>query len=170
MVTPEQIKELRERTGISVMQCKKALEEADGDIDKAIGFLKKKGAEVASKKADRHVGSGVIASYIHSDKKIGVLLELLCETDFVAKNDEFKELASDIALHIAAMNPTHISLAEIEGENKDDEEYAKEHVLLEQAFVKDPSQTINDLIQGAIQKIGENITVSRFLRYALLKE
>ncbi|MEX0933738.1 MAG: elongation factor Ts [Candidatus Paceibacterota bacterium] len=169
MITSEQIKELRERTGISVMQCKKALQDAGGDMDKACAILKEKGAEIASKKAHRATGSGVIDSYIHSDNKMGVLLELLCETDFVAKNDEFKELASDIALQIAAMNPKYISSSEVPEEKREDKEYLKEHVLLLQPFVKDPSQNIGDLIGSAVLKIGENITISRFKRYALLE-
>ena len=105
MVTTEQIKELRDRTGISVMQCKKALEEARGDMDKAIEILKKKAGAVASKKSERNLGAGVIASYIHGTKNVGVMIELGCETDFVAKNEDFTVLANDISMHIAAMSP-----------------------------------------------------------------
>lgn len=197
MITSDQIKDLRERTGISVMQCKKALEDAGGDFDKALSLLKQKGAEIASKKAGRELGSGVVTSYIHSDNKMGVLLELLCETDFVAKNDEFKALADDIALHVAAMNPRYISSEEITEEDKKEaretfaqevrgmekpdtvkeqildgkvDTYFKEQVLLEQPFVKDPSVTINGLVLSAIQKIGEKIAISRFKRFAVLEE
>ena len=197
MITTEQIKELREKTSISVMQCKKALEDADGDMNKAIDLLRKKGAEIASKKSGRELGSGVVASYIHSDNKMGVLLELLCETDFVARNEEFKNLADDLALHVAAMNPRYLYeedikeenrkqvretfLQEVKGMDKPDdvkskvldgkvEAYFKESVLLNQSFVKDPTITIAGVIEGAIQKIGEKIKIARFTRYMLFEE
>src|SRR3989344_6243755 len=108
MITTEQIKQLREETGLSIMQCQKALEQAGGDRTKAIELLKEKGAEIASKKGDRTLGSGVVASYIHAGDSVGAMIELLCETDFVAKNPEFKSTARDIAMHIAAMNPNDV--------------------------------------------------------------
>lgn len=197
MVTTEQIKELREKTGISVMQCKKALDDADGDMEKAIDLLRKKGTEIAAKKSDRSLGAGVIASYIHSDKQMGVLVELLCETDFVARNEEFQQLADDIALHVAAMNPQYLQEEDIKEEDKaqaketfeqevlkmdkpDDikekilkgkvDTYFKESVLLSQSFVKNPEFSINDLIEGATQKMGEKIKIARFKRFMLLEE
>ena len=152
MISIEIIKQLRDETNISIMQCKKALEDADGKIEKARAILKTKGAEIASKKSNRTLKSGVIGSYIHSDNKIGVLVELLCETDFVARNSEFLELIQDIAMHIAAMNPE--SIAE----------------LYEQTFVKEPEINIRGVLERAIQKFGEKLEISRFIRYALLKE
>ena len=156
MVTIEQIKELRSRTGISVLQCKEALEEAGGDEEKAAILLRKKGAEVSRKKQGRILGSGVVEAYIHAGSKIGVLVELLCETDFVARNSEFKELASDIAMHIAAMNPEHVDSGS-EGDQ----------ALLEQPFVKDPSLTVCNLIEQAVQKFGEKVEIGHFTRYEL---
>lgn len=149
MITTEQIKQLREETGLSIMQCKSALEEADGDREKALELLKKKGAEIASKKGDRALGAGVVVSYIHSGETVGVMLELLCETDFVAKSPEFKSVAKDIAMHAAAMNP------------------ADSAELLLQAFIKDASQTIADLINNTIQKFGEHVEIGRFVRFAI---
>ncbi|HEY4486372.1 MAG TPA: translation elongation factor Ts [Candidatus Paceibacterota bacterium] len=197
MITAEQVKSLRDQTGISVMQCKKALEEASGDMEKAILILRKRGAEVASKKADRTLTAGAIGSYIHSDKKLGVLVELLCETDFVAKNEEFVGLAQDLAMHIAAMNPEFLknedipeeALAEIkisaqkEVANLDKPEeikqkivegkisaYFKDRVLLSQQFVREQEITVKELIERFIQKTGEKIEISRFKRLVLLKD
>ena len=116
MITTDQVKELRDRTGISIMQCKKALEEASGDMEKALVLLKKKGAEIADKKSDRSLGAGVVASYIHSTGSVGAMVELWCETDFVAKNEEFKALAREIAMQIAATNPSFVSSDEINEE------------------------------------------------------
>jgi elongation factor Ts len=149
MITIEDIKALREETGLSIMQCQKALEEAEGDKSKAIALLQAKGAEIARKKGDRNLGSGIVDSYIHSGGTVGVMLELLCETDFVAKNPEFKAVAHDISMHIAAMNP------------KDTPE------LLEQPFIKEPSQKIGDLISNTVQKFGERTEVGRFVRFSL---
>jgi len=145
-ITLDQIKELRDRTGISIAQVKTALEEADGDMEAAIEALKKKGAEVARKKSSRALGSGVVRSYIHTDSKIGSIVILACETDFVAKNEDFKNLAYDLAMHIVASDP------------KDGQE------LLKQPFVKDPSKTVSDLVGEAIQKFGENIGIAEFYR------
>ncbi|MDP2641760.1 MAG: elongation factor Ts [bacterium] len=149
MITTEQIKQLREETSLSIMQCQKALEEAGGDKEKAIALLKAKGAEIAAKKGDRALGSGVVVSYIHSGETVGVMLEFLCETDFVAKSPEFKSVAKDIAMHVAAMNPADTA------------------ELLEQPFIKDAGQKIADLINNTIQKFGERSEVGRFVRYSL---
>jgi len=155
MITTEQIKTLRDKTGVSVMQCKEALERAGGDEEKALGFLREKGVEVSAKKQARTLGSGVVESYIHAGSKIGALVELLSETDFVARNGEFRMLAGDIAMHVAAMNPSGINDGEA--------------ALLAQPFVKDPGITVGALIEGSIQKFGEKIEVGRFTRYALLE-
>jgi elongation factor Ts len=149
MITTEQIKELRGATGLSIMQCRKALEDAGGDKDKAIILLKEKGAEIATKKSSRALGAGVVVSYIHAGETVGVMLELLCETDFVAKNPEFKSVARDIAMHIAAMSPSDT----IE--------------LLEQPFIKDAGQKISDLINNTVQKFGERTEVGHFVRFSL---
>ncbi len=149
MITTKEIKALREETGLSVMQCQKALEEANGDKNKAIELLKKRGSEIARKKSDRNLGAGVVVSYIHTGEKVGVMLELLCETDFVSKNPEFKSVARDIGMHIAAMNPSDT----VE--------------LLEQPFIKDPSQKISDIISNTVQKFGERTEVGRFVRFSL---
>ncbi len=160
MVDTDQIKKLRDKTGISVMQCKKALEDAGGDEEKALVLLREKGAEISEKKKARTLGSGIIEAYIHSGAKVGVLVELLCETDFVARNEEFKALAEDIAMHIAAMNPSSVS----SGENGDEAES-----LLAQPSIKDPSLSVGDRVKQAVQKFGEKIEIGRFTRYALLE-
>ena len=149
MITTEQIKELRDMTGVSVMQCKKALEEAKGDLEKAKEILKKISKAGADKKSDRELKSGTIASYIHGEGAVGVIVELLCETDFVARNSDFKQLARDIAMHIAAMNP----------------ETAEE--LLDQEFIKNPDKTIKNLIEETVQKFGEKTEISRFARFSV---
>jgi len=149
MITTEQIKKLREETGLSVMECQKALEEAGGDKDKAIALLKEKGAEIAAKKSNRALGAGVIVSYIHTGETVGVMLELLCETDFVAKNSEFKSVARDIGMHIAAMDPSDTA------------------ELLEQPFIKNPEQKIGNLVNNTVQKFGERTEVGRFVRFSL---
>lgn len=146
-ITTEQVKELRDKTGISVMQCKKALEEAGGDMVKAVEALKAKGTEIAMKKSARTMASGAIAAYLHSNGKMGSLVEVHSETDFVANNAEFRQLADDIAMHAAAMDPLDV-----------DE-------LLTQPYIKDPSQTISDLVKGAVQKFGERIEIIRFARF-----
>jgi len=195
-ITTEIIKQLRNETGVSVMQCKKALEESQGDIEKAKIFLRKQSSSTAGKKADRILKSGIIRSYIHSNSTLGVLVELNCETDFVAHNAEFVQLADNIAMHIAAMNPNFVSMENITPEEKEkitaamqDEvatmqkpedvkakilegkvnDYFKEKTLLEQSYVKNPDITIKVLIEEAIQKIGEKIEVSRFIRYGILE-
>lgn len=149
MANIDEIKALRDETGLSIMECQKALEEAGGDKTKAIEILKSKGAAVAAKKSDRNLGAGAVVSYIHASGTIGAMLELLCETDFVAKNPEFKARGYDIAMHIAAMNPADV------GE------------LLEQPFIKDSSQKIGDLVNGVIQKFGERTEIGKFVRFSL---
>lgn len=149
MITTEEIKALREETGLSIMQCKSALEEAGGDKDKAIAILKKKGAEIATKKGDRSLGAGVVVSYIHAGETVGVMLELFSETDFVAKNPEFKAVAKEIAMHIAAMKPSDTA------------------ELLDQPFIKDPTKTVGDIINGTVQKFGERTEVGQFVRFSI---
>ncbi len=143
------LKKLREETGVSVSDCRQALEDAKGDYDKALKLLKAKAAEKAEKKADRETGQGLVESYIHSTGKVGALVEVLCETDFVARTDEFKHLAHEVAMQIAAMNP------------KDVDE------LLKQEYIKDGSKTIEQMVKEAIQKTGENIKIKKFDRFEI---
>lgn len=191
-ITSEQIKTLRDETGISVMQCKKALEEAAGDMEKARIILTKKGGEAALKKSDRALGAGTIGAYVHATGEVAALVSLACETDFVAKNDEFAGLARDIAMQVAAQHPTYISRDEVTAEAltkaqevfseevKDKpadmqekilagklDAYFKDQVLLEQEFIKDPDKTIGDLLKAAIQKFGENISVVEISRVSV---
>jgi len=194
MATPTQVKELRRITGCGILECNEALKEANDDIDKAIILLRKKGAVKAAKKADRDTSEGIIASYVHTNGKIAVLVSLLCETDFVARNEVFQELGKNIALHIAAMSPLVVSpddvgeselaaerdiaLDQAKASGKSEEIQAKiiegklkafkeERSLLTQPFVKDPAKTIEQLIQAAIQELGENITVKEFSRLSI---
>jgi elongation factor Ts len=194
MITTEQIKELRDSTGVSVMQCKKALEEAEGNIEKAIVILRKKSGEIAAKKGDRTFGAGTIQAYIHSTGRVGTIVELLCETDFVSGNDEFKSLARDIAMHITASNPKFLKkediteearnvakevfMKEVEGKPKEIQDkilegklatYFGEMVLLNQSFIKNPELTIESLVQAAVQKFGEKIEIGRFTRFGVLE-
>lgn len=188
-ISMDRIKALRDKTGISVMQCKKALEEAQGDEEKALILLRKKGAEIAAKKGDREFGAGVVQAYIHSNKTIGAMVELVSETDFVANNAEFLALAYDIAMHVSATNPefirkdqisdeakakaTEVFQSEVEGKPENLkaqilggklDAYFKDRILLEQPFIKNPDVTIQQLIDNAIQKFGERIEVARFTR------
>ena len=149
MITIEEIKALREETGLSIIECQKALEEAQGNREKAIQLLKERGVAVAAKKSGRALGAGIVVSYIHAGETVGVILELLCETDFVAKNPEFKAVARDIGMHVAAMNP------------------ADSAELLEQSFIKNPEQKISDLLNNTIQKFGERTEVGRFVRFSI---
>lgn len=191
-INMDQIKALRDKTGISVMQCKKALEEAGGDEEKALILLRKKGAEIAAKKSDREFGAGVVQAYIHSNGTIGAMVELVSETDFVSNHADFKALAYDIAMHISASNPEFIRkdeikpedtvkaqevfAAEVEGkpenlkaqilEGKLDA-YFKDKILLEQPFIKNPDLTIQQMLDTATQKFGERIEVSRFVRMSV---
>ncbi len=174
IISIEMVKELREKTGISIAECRKALEESGGDMAKAIDFLKERSAAVAAKKSDRELGSHAVASYIHPTGGMGVLVDLMCETDFVSQNEEIKILAKDIAMQVASMNPrfikrediTDAALAEIKAEGGDDlEARIKELVLLEQPFVKNGDLSVRDLIAQAIQKFGENIVIAHMTRY-----
>jgi len=193
-ISASTVKELRDQTGAGMMDCKKALTEADGDADKALDVLRKRGLAKAQGKASRDASEGYIGSYIHMGGKIGVLVEVNCETDFVAKTDDFQDLVKDIAMHIAATNPTYVSREEVPSEviDKEKEIYASqvenkpaqvvekivagkvekffsEICLVDQVFVKDPDQKakINDLIVEKIAKLGENIVIKRFVRFQL---
>jgi elongation factor Ts len=148
-ISAEAVKELRDRTGISMMECKKALEEAGGDIEKALKVLMERSAAVAAKKQDRELGAGMVVSYTHNTGQVGAMVLLSCETDFVAKNEEFIALAKDVAMHAAAMRPEN------------------ETALLEQPFIKDDSKTIKDLLQGGTQKFGERIEVSKLAVFSV---
>lgn len=191
-ITSAQLKELRDLTGISVMQCKRALEEAGGDMDKAKILLQKKGGEIALKKSDRELGAGAIGSYVHSTHEVASLVQLSCETDFVSKNTEFTQLARDIAMHVAAQNPLYINRAQVDEtaltkakevfmeEVKDKpvemqekilagklDAYFKDRILLEQPFIKDGEKTIGDLVNAAIQKFGENVVITAIHRMSI---
>jgi elongation factor Ts len=194
MISADLVKKLREKTGASMMECKKALEEADGNEAKAIEVLRKRGTQIAAKKSEREIKAGLIEAYVHSNKRVGVLLEIGCETDFVARNDSFQSLAHDIAMHIAAMNPRYLSAEDLEPEfiekekqiyleqYKDSDKAAnviaqiiegkiqklnQEVCLMEQLFIKDPDKKIKNLIQEAMAKLGENIKIGRFTRYEI---
>jgi elongation factor Ts len=193
-ITAEMVKKLREKSGVGMMDCKKALVDCKGDFDKALGYLEKKGLEKASKKAKRPTKEGIIDSYIHLGSKIGVLLEINCETDFVAMNEVFKNLSHNIALHIAASAPLYVLKEDVPEEviNKEKDIYKKqalnegkpesivdkiaegrlnkyyqENCLMEQLYVKNNDITISDLIKENIALIGENMVIKRFVRYVL---
>lgn len=167
----EQIKKLRETTSLGVSDCRKALEDSKGDLNRALEILKKKSLEIAAKKADRVAGAGRIVSYVHFDNKVGVLVEINSETDFAARNDEFVKFSSDVALHIAAMGPKYVKRedvpAEVVKEQHDVEGFYKQSCLLDQAFVKNPSLTIKEYLNSLVGKIGENILIRRFARFQL---
>lgn len=191
-ISMDQVKALRDRTGISIMQCKKALEDAGGDEEKALMFLRKKGADIAAKKSDRELGAGSVAAYVHANGAIGAMILLSSETDFVSNNAEFKTLAYDIAMHVSATNPQFISAEAITDEAKAKAEeffkeevkdkpadmqakilegkmaaFFKEQVLLDQPFIKNPDLTIKQLIENATQKFGEKIVVSQMTRFSV---
>lgn len=193
-ISLELIKIVREKTGVSLRECKLALEEAKGDIEQALSILKKRGIAIAQQKSSRITKEGIIGSYIHTGSKLGVLVEVNCETDYVARTKEFQELVNDIAMQIAASDPKYIDAnaipekiikevkeklsKEIEKENNATEDldklledklrlYYSEVCLYDQPFIKDPTITIRELIQSAIAKFGENINVARFIRYKL---
>jgi len=191
-VSPTLVKQLREKTNAGMMDCKKALVEAGGDLEKAEDILRKKGIASASKKASRSVKEGVVASYIHLQGKVGVLVEVNCETDFVAKNDIFREFVKDLTLHIAAAHPVYVVRDEVpEAVIEREREIYRDQVkgkpanvvekivdgkldkfygsvcLLDQAFIKDPDKTIKDLVASKIAELGENIVVRRFARFAV---
>ncbi len=191
-ITAELVRTLREKTNAGMMECKGALKEADGDLEKAETILRKKGIAKADKKADRQTKEGVVASYIHMAGRVGVLIEVNCETDFVAKNENFREFVKDISLHIAAANPRYLQREDVPADliakereigadqvkgkpaNIVDkivdgkiEKYYAENCLLEQAFIKNPDQSIRDLVKSKISELGENLIVRRFVRYAV---
>ena len=193
-ISMESIKTLRESTGAGMMDCKKALEATNGDVEAAIDWLRENGVIKASKKASRIAGEGVVGSYIHMGGKIGVLVEINCETDFVAKGEDFANLVKDVAMHIAAAKPEFVKVEDVPQENIEKEreiliaqaknegkpqniaekmvegrikKYYKDVCLMEQEFVKDPSKTIADLITEATLKIGEKISIRRFTRYEM---
>lgn len=158
------IKELRGRTSAGIMDCKRALEEAGGDLDKAADILTKQGIASAVKKATRSTEEGIVESYIHSGGRIGVLVEVNCETDFVARTPDFKDLAHDLAMQIAAMSPEYVDSADVpQGEDA----ASQEIVLMKQPFIKDPTKSIADLVNEGIGRLGENIRVRRFTRFSL---
>lgn len=171
----ELIKHLRELTRAGIMDCKLALKQAKGNLDEAIKILRKKGASIAAKKAERTAQQGIIESYIHTGGGIGVLVEVNCETDFVARNEMFKKFVKDIAMQIAATNPLYIKKEDVPKKvldeqlaiNADLDKFYKETCLLQQAFIKDETQTINDYLVSTIAKTGENIVINRFTRYQL---
>ncbi|MCD6500455.1 elongation factor Ts [bacterium] len=194
MVSINQIRQLREETGISLMECKKALEEAGGDIERAKEILREKGKEMVKEKGERKAAAGIVSSYVHPGSRIGVLLELHCETDFVAKSEEFKKLAHEICLQIAALRPLFIKMEDIPEEFLDGEKkiyqkqfqnsgkpqkiidqivegklanYKKEISLMSQSWVRDETKTIEDLISEYAAKLGEKIEVAKFTRYEI---
>ena len=191
-INPKLLQELRDKTGISVMQCKKALEEAEGDMDKAVIILKKKRSEAADKKSDRELGAGAVGVYVHNTNEVAATVLLACETDFVSKNEEFLALARDIAMHVAASDPKFISTdelpadatekakevfaPELEGKPEEMKEkimegklssYFKDQILLEQDFIKNPEHTIAEMVTGAIQKFGENVSIAQISRVSV---
>ena len=172
-----QVKELRERTGAGIMDTKRALDEAGGDVDKAIEILRKQGLQVADKKSGRTAAEGLIYSYIHGNGRYGALVEINCETDFVARTEDFQQLARDVALHIvgAAPSPQYVSFDEVPAdeleagikEYGDEKTFRESVVLLDQPFIKQPSMTIEEVVREVIGKVGENIVIRRFARFAL---
>ncbi len=194
-ISAEVVKQLRDRTGIGMMDCKKALEESAGDMEKAVDILRKKGMAAADKRAGRPAGEGFVGSYIHSNGKIGVMVEINCETDFVAKNDEFRVLAKELAMQIAATNPISVSRAEGPAEVVAKEraiyseqvkgkpanivdkivdgkmvKFYEERCLLDQAWVKNQDMKIEQLVKDFVAKTGEHVVVRRFVRYAVGEE
>ena len=169
VISAETIKELREMTSCGVIECKKALEEAKGNFDKAKEILRKRGLEIAAKKAGRIAKEGRIECYIHPGSKIGVLVEVNSETDFVARSGDFCIFTKDLAMHIAACNPAYIKKEDIPADilkkQAHQDTFIKETCLLEQPFVRDPSRTIRDCLNDLIAKVGENINITRFVRY-----
>ena len=193
-ITAQMVKELRDKTSAGMMDCKKALNETDGDMEKAVDLLRKKGLAVAAKRAGRATSEGVVETYIHAGGKLGVMVELNCETDFVAKTDQFRELARDLAMHIAASNPVAIDRESVPADILDREKaiyvqqalesgkpenivekivsgkidkFLAEICLLEQKYVKDPDLSVQDLLTDCVGKMGENISVKRFARFQI---
>ena len=193
-ISAAMVKQLREQTGAGIMDCKEALSECGGDVSKAVDFLRKKGLATAAKRSGRATTEGIVESYIHMDSKLGVLVEINCETDFVAKNDDFKEFTKNIAMHITATNPVSIRQEDVPEETIDKEKeiyrgqvlemgkpekivdkivegklkkYFKDNCLMNQAYVRDPNITIEDLLNETVAKIGENIIIKRFARFKI---
>ena len=193
-ISAGKVKELRDISGAGMMDCKKALSESDGDIQKAMDFLRKSGIAKAQKKAGREVKDGLVSTYIHPGSKLGVMLEINCETDFVAKTSSFQDLSKDIAMHIAAASPVSVSKEDIPSDLLEKEKeiyldqakasgkpqeiaekmvigrmdkFCKENALLEQQFVKDPNVTVKEVLTDTIAKLGENISIARFVRFQL---
>lgn len=192
VITPDMVKELRQRTGSGIMDCKKALQDADGDIEKAIDLLRERGLSAAAKKAGRIASEGLVESYIHGEGRIGVLIEVNCETDFVARNNEFKNFVHELAMQIAAANPAYVRREDVPdsivqkereiirmqviNEGKPEkiaekivegriEKFYKENCLMEQGYIRNPDITIENLLKEMITKLGENIVIRRFTRY-----
>ena len=193
-ISAERVKQLRQQTGVGIMDCKKALQDADGDLDEAIQLLRRMGVAKAAKRAGREVNEGRIETYVHLDGRIAVLLELNCETDFVSRSDDFITLARDLAMHVAASNPNFVSRDDVDEKTIEVERevyraqaadqgkpadiverivdgklkrFYSEFCLLEQPFVRDPDQSVAEIIAAAVARIGENIRVHRFARFAL---
>ena len=193
-ITSAMVRDLRERTGAGMMDCKKALSEVDGDVEKAVVFLREKGLAAAAKRASRSAGDGAVGSYIHAGGKIGVLVEVNCETDFVARTDDFQNLVKELAMQVAAANPRFVNREEVPAEAIEQEraifrtqalesgkpekvidkiidgkveKFYGEICLLEQTFIKDPDRKVGDLVTDAIAKLGENLVVRRFSRFQL---
>jgi elongation factor Ts len=191
-ITSQMVKDLRDKTGVGMMDCKKALSENDGDMEKAIDFLRLKGLAVAAKRAGRATSEGIVETYIHAGGKLGVMVELNCETDFVAKTDDFREFARDVAMHIAAANPVSLSRDDVPADIVERERqiymqqalesgkpenivekmvsgkidrYLSEICLLEQQFVKNPEKSIQDMLTDLVGKMGENVSIKRFARF-----
>jgi elongation factor Ts len=163
-VTVEAIKELRELTGVGMLDCKNALEEAKGDVEKAKQILRRRGIAVAEKRAGRETAQGLVEAYIHPDGRLGALVELNCETDFVARTDDFKTLAHDLAMQVAATEPKYVSPEELPSDSDGD---PRDLCLLAQPFIKDPVRSVQDMINDSMAKTGENIRVRRFQRFQL---
>lgn len=193
-ITAAMVKELREKTGAGMMDCKKALAEVDGDMDKAVTKLREQGLAKAAKKAGREANEGIIYSYIHPGDKLGVMIEVNCETDFVARTDDFRALCKDLAMQVAAASPLVVNREELPQDTLNEEKeifrqqalkdgkpenivekiitgrlekYYQEVALMEQAFIKDQDKTVNDVLAEAIAKLGENMSIKRFVRYRL---
>ena len=193
-ITAGMVKELRGKTGVGMMKCKRALQEADGDLGAAEKLLRRQGEATAAKKADRATGEGLVGCYIHTGGKLGVMVEVNCETDFAARSDDFQMLVRDIAMHVAAAAPRFLSRDEVTesdlGEEREIardhalragkpeaivekivagkmEKFFSQHCLLEQPYVKDPDKTVNELLHEAVGRIGENMQIKRFTRYVL---
>ena len=162
-ISVETIKALREQTGAGIMDCKRALEESGGDLAAAEDVLRRQGIASAAKKASRATNDGLIEAYVHSGSRIGALVEVNCETDFVARTDDFKQLAHDIAMQIAAMSPLYVDASDA----PDQDHNPQETCLMQQPFIKDPTKTIHDVVNETVGKVGENVRIRRFVRFSL---